>query len=208
MPTTSRLALPYPTDADNVDVAGDIQALADRLDLIGTPTYTTTSLPSSPADGDEIFFAADATNGVIWHLRYRSGASGSYKWEFVGGPPLISEVATSESTTSTTYANLTTTGPTVTLPLAGDYIVDVNAAATHSLTTGHAYFSYAIGASAASDTDAAFIHVAVATGISAMYRQHLKTGLTAVALTSKYKTNSGTLTLEKRCLSVRPVRVG
>jgi hypothetical protein len=47
-----------------------------------------TSLPASPSDGQEVFYAADATNNVIWNLRYRSGSASTYKWEFVGGDPL------------------------------------------------------------------------------------------------------------------------
>jgi hypothetical protein len=48
--------------------------------LASSGTYTV-----APQDGDEVYYAADATNGVIWHLRYRAASSSSYKWEFVGG---------------------------------------------------------------------------------------------------------------------------
>jgi hypothetical protein len=30
-----------------------------------------TSLPASPSDGQEVFYAADASNNVIWNLRYQ-----------------------------------------------------------------------------------------------------------------------------------------
>src|SRR4030095_11342304 len=43
------------------------------------------ALPGSPFDGQEIYYLADATNSVIWHLRYRAGSSSAYKWEFIGG---------------------------------------------------------------------------------------------------------------------------
>ena len=45
-----------------------------------------TSLPGSPTDGQEIYYQADSSNGIIWHLRFRSVASGgdvTYGWEYV-----------------------------------------------------------------------------------------------------------------------------
>jgi hypothetical protein len=64
----------------------DIKDLKSRIPAL------VTVLPGSPFDGQEVFFNADSTNGVIWHLRYRSPASGggTYGWEYVGGPPLTS----------------------------------------------------------------------------------------------------------------------
>jgi hypothetical protein len=90
--------------------------LADSV-AAAIPTYET-SLPSSPVDGQEIYYAADATNGVIWHLRYRSASSSSYKWEFVGGSP------TRTFTNSTGNGNVNWTFSNVVqpnIPLAGDY---------------------------------------------------------------------------------------
>jgi len=46
-----------------------------------------TALPPA-ADGMEVFYQADSSNGVIWHLRARSvanGGSATYPFEFVGG---------------------------------------------------------------------------------------------------------------------------
>ncbi|HMS83613.1 MAG TPA: hypothetical protein PKD12_08185 [Nitrospira sp.] len=83
-----------------------------------------TALPGSPVDGQEVYFqsTAMAAAGVIWHLRYRSGASGSYKWEYLGGPPLSSALANpGQQTTINTFQDLA--GPTVALPLAGDFDV-------------------------------------------------------------------------------------
>lgn len=50
---------------------------------------TVTSLPASPADGQECFLLVDSTHGVVWHLRYRSSSASSFKWEKVGGAPFI-----------------------------------------------------------------------------------------------------------------------
>lgn len=168
------------------------------------------SLPVSPIDQQACIYVADATNGIKWHLRYRSGASGSYKWEFIGGPVMFSEVTTSESTTSTSYVALTTAGPTVTVPLAGDYDVTIGANVTGSADAMNAYMSYALGGTAASDSDA----IRKQQSGAAYYgeptsRKRRKTGLTAAtAIAARYKVGNVTGTWENRWMSVIPVRVG
>lgn len=123
MPNTPVFALPYPTLSDTADVPRDIQALATRLDALALVPAVVSALPGSPFDGQEVYYAADPANGVYWHLRYRSGATGSYKWEFVGGPPLAAE---SIALTSLTAAAAGIWGAmaapiSITLPLGGDY---------------------------------------------------------------------------------------
>lgn len=88
-----------------------------------------TALPANPIDGQECYFVADATNGIIWHLRYNAGSASAYKWELVGGTTLYSSVATQEAATGAggSWFNLATNGPLVTLPLAGDYETDFGA---------------------------------------------------------------------------------
>ena len=93
-----------------------------RIDAVPGPTYVTT-LPTSPVDGQEIYYAADATNGVIWHLRYRSGG-GTYKWEFVGGSALRGEDNDFRAITNqTAFVSLPTDPIAVSIPLAGEYAV-------------------------------------------------------------------------------------
>lgn len=83
------------------------------------------ALPGSPIDGQECYFLADATNGIVWHLRYRATASGSYKWECIGGPPLFKRDATRFTTGSTSWTQSGNDQPKVTTPLAGDYDVRI-----------------------------------------------------------------------------------
>lgn len=85
------------------------------------------NLPANPNDGDEIYFLADAANGVIFHLRYRAASASIYKWESVGSSsPLFSRVATDETyTADSTFHDATTVGPQLTLPLAGDWRYDM-----------------------------------------------------------------------------------
>jgi hypothetical protein len=91
---------------------------------IWTPPAYVTSLPASPSDGQEVYYAADPTNGVIWHLRYRAASASAYKWEAVGGggPPLFARVDTLGTFTGT-WADIPST-PTVTLPRSGDYDIE------------------------------------------------------------------------------------
>jgi hypothetical protein len=99
-------------------IAGLTAAFANRP-LV---TYGTTP-PGSPADGDIWMFPADATNGVIWQFRYRAASASSYKWEFVGGVPLAVGPSGSMTIATATPTDLTG-GPTLTLPRAGDYVID------------------------------------------------------------------------------------
>ncbi|MBI4034362.1 DUF2190 family protein, partial [Candidatus Saccharibacteria bacterium] len=150
-----------------------------------------TSFPANPEDGDEYTYVADGTNGVYWHFIYRSATS---KWIFTGGAPLVSEVTTSESTSSGTYTALATAGPSITLPFAGDYDVKIEVLAGNQGGTSAApIMSYDIGATGAVDADG--------TNTNGMYvgdtrggywsAERRKTGLGAVTLTAKYKANSG-----------------
>jgi hypothetical protein len=83
---------------------------------------TVTSLPVGPVDGQETYYLADATNGVVWHLRYRAASASTHKWEFVGGASLLAGPSGSMSTSGTASTPLTA-GPLITLPLTGDYNV-------------------------------------------------------------------------------------
>src|SRR5262249_12348429 len=79
-----------------------------------------TTLPGSPVDG-QLAVLVDSTTlpTFSWAFRYHTGSSNTDKWEFIGGSPAQVEVATSEGTASTTYAALTTAGPSFTVPNAG-----------------------------------------------------------------------------------------
>lgn len=172
------------------------------------PDPLVSSLPASPKDGQTVDYLADATNGVVWRLRYRAASGSTHKWEFVGGPPLTGEVEASESTASTTYAALTTAGPSITLPLAGDYDVTLRALAGNAIEAS-ILMSYSIGATPAADADAAsFFNKGGEAGNYTSQRTKRKTGLPAEALVAKYRTTAGTGVFGGRFMAVTPVRVG
>lgn len=177
---------------------------------------TVTSLPSSPFDGQEVYYVADATNGVIWHLKYRAAAPGSYKWEFVGGAPLTHEVATAETTSSTSFADLATVGPTITVPLAGDYLFTGAAKVEVSSASNNSYLAaLKIGAGAIADDDA-FVDFTNDNGLTAprgsmQARTIRRNGIAAATVCKmQFRTTNGAAvpTFRRRSLAVTPIRVG
>jgi hypothetical protein len=85
--------------------------------VLGPPIVT--SLPTNPIDGQECYYLADATNGIMWRFRYRAASSSAYKWEFVGGGWLRSASSGVVQPNATSYTDI---GINITLPLSGDYI--------------------------------------------------------------------------------------
>lgn len=171
----------------------------------------------TPVKGDVCHYYADKTNGVVWQFIY--DGEGELPWKYVGGPPLTAEVVTSESRTSSTYGDLATVGPSIELPLKGDYMVAIGAGAYDSGTvTTDAIMSYAIGGTAAGDADSIDVNTfSLPSNISAtipggISRPRRKTGLTAVTLKAKYKSSSNSAsaaaTFYNRWMSAYPVRVG
>lgn len=176
---------------------------------IGQPPYVST-LPSG-AEGMEVYYVADDTNGVVWHLRY-DAAEATYNWRFVGGPPLI-DVDPDDGTRATnTYGDLTgsSAGPTVTLPLAGDYIVSTGNISVNDTANQNCYMSFAIGGSAAVDDHTIYQNNAgtnVRLDIS-LFGDHYLTGVAAgSALVCKYKADGGTATFRRRTIKAIPLRV-
>lgn len=174
-----------------------------------------TSLPASPQDGQECLLLADAANGVVWHLKYRAASSSAYKWEFIGGNSLRSEVATEELRIGATYGDLATVGPQITLPLAGDYIVSGGAHAWISGTGASQVFAAVkLGTAATADTEALAasytIPQAVANAQGGQSSREILAAARAAAdvLKMQYRASAGTGVWTRRWLAVRPRRVG
>lgn len=108
----------------------------ERIDITNDIPLVT-SLPGSPYDGQEVVYLADSANGITWHLKYRSASASTHKWEFIGGSPLISMIDTSEAIT-TTWQNLATDGPSITIPRAGDYRLNASCQGSSNYGNGSA----------------------------------------------------------------------
>lgn len=172
-----------------------------------------TSLPGSPTDRDEVYYQADAAAGIYWHLRFRNAGASGKKWEFVGGPALYAEVETSESTVSThtTYQDMTTVGPSLTLPLNGDYLYAWGCTGRCAATGGTANMALKIGAAAAADTEAVRAPENASGILASVSRERVYTAQTASdVIKAQYRTVSANVasTLERRWLAIIPIRVG
>jgi hypothetical protein len=117
-----------------------------------------TALPGTPYDGQEIFYLVSATNGIVWHLKYRAASASAYKWEYVGGQELRDFLANSESLGASNfnaYSNLATVGPQVTVPLAGEYLqtMELEMFNDGGVSSSNVNISFDRGATAAVDAD-------------------------------------------------------
>jgi hypothetical protein len=171
-----------------------------------------TDLPVNPQDGDEVYFVADSTNGILWHFRYRAGAPSAYRWEFVGGSPLHATVAAQESRSVNSYDNLATVGPSITVPLLGYYMVKHGATIMvdgNALT--HGLMSYDVGGAVAADSWA--VNYVAGTSLhrattARTYRHGLLEGANR-AFVAKYKSaTSNGVSFSDRFMDITPIRVG
>lgn len=181
-------------------------------DLANEPDIVS-ALPGSPADGQQVFYqdAAMATAGVVWNLRYRAGG-GTYKWEFVGGNGLSAYVQASQTTASTTYTDLGTVGPSLTVPLAGDYTVDLQTTMRGSSGSQQQFHSYTIGGAAADDANALQFRQpdsVINSRVAGSFTQPKTFATANTALVSKYRVDGGAAALFwQRWLRITPIRVG
>jgi hypothetical protein len=202
-----------------VDGPGNIasgEQVMDNLNAINAGVFmaTVTSLPASPVNGQECFYLADATNGVVWHLKYRSASASAYKWECVGGGAMQAEITTLEIRSTTgAFGDMATIGPSVTVPLAGDYDITVEAWVETAPVAGtFGEIAPQIGAAvpAASGPDVAFAGASSAqvteTQTGRTLRRTVATPATVVKIT--YLASSTTTRFGNRHLEIRPVRVG
>lgn len=197
--------------ADATEVNENFTDLAAYADL-RAPTAEVDTLPVSPVDGQVAYFqnAGMATDGVVWQFRYNSSSASSYKWEFVGGVPWAKEVATQQLTSSTSFVDLGTVGPSVTAPLAGEYIIRMGAYTGLTADNMTAVMSFAVGGTGALDADSIGSLVTGtggATGISIAGDVMKTVSSAASAIVAKYRVTSSSASFENRFLSIIPVRV-
>lgn len=91
---------------------------------VNTTLSVGTSLPGSPADGDE-YVLVDSTTAPTYalHFRYASGISDANKWVYIGGGPIRAFEASTFSTASTTDVT-DANAPSITIPRAGVWLVE------------------------------------------------------------------------------------
>lgn len=136
----------------------------------------------------------------------------------IGGKPFAKQgvvtaiqsalVATNETTSSLSYADLATTGPSVTLVTGTTAVVWLSATVYRPSGAGNtAQLSVAVSGAttqAAADANAASFSATLAGYVSSMSRSALLTGLTpgVNTFTLKYKVDGGTFSLYNRQITV------
>lgn len=170
---------------------------------------TVSQLPADAVAGDQVLFAAALAGGVVWHLVYRPDGSATYPWVKVGGAPLYAAVDAAEGSASGSYVDLATVGPSITVPLAGDYRVLFDAEAAGTVATGLYYTSPKFGAAATLDADSVRRQPAGVNFLGAGAPRLLARTVTAAGTVVKlqHRVNAGTGTWQARWLEVDPVRV-
>lgn len=194
--------------------ASQLQRMESGIYLSSAPVVT--SLPTTPVDGQECNYIADATNGVIWHLVYRSATG---KWHMTGGPAMYAEVANGgNGVPSTAYGDLGTAGPSLVLPLAGTYVLEygyMGYFSNQSNANARAVGSPLVGGAGPFDQNAIFMGPGFAIPAGQQHNQHaargkLFTGITAgstAAMKFRYENQSPAL-VDNRWLKATPVMVG
>jgi len=103
---------------------------------------TSATPPGSPVDGQIWYLPAAA--GVTWAFRYNAGSASAYKWEFIGGLPMMAYNNTAGSVGSANTWTDIGGVPQITTPRAGDYKIDIQARLANGATAGQAGFVTAV----------------------------------------------------------------
>lgn len=169
-----------------------------------------TALPTTTSVGDHCTYNADNTNGVYWRLVY--DGVGSYPWKFIGGPPMFTKVDTDETVTSDgAMHDPATAGPSITLPLAGDYSYQVRCEMyTTSATASQLGCGLSVAGSAPAAPDWAFPQSSPAASAPGepSFTGRLTGRSASNVLKMQYQGNNATTHTRYRILQVTPVRVG
>jgi hypothetical protein len=177
--------------------------------------YVATAIPTGTATGQTTLFQTAAmaalTPPVLWRLWYVDGVG----WFPVGGAPLFTETDPYTTagapdralTNGAGYVAVAVAGPVVTLPAPGWYDIELGWAGYNGTAGALISMSYDIGATAASDLDAAHVQVAVVnTDIQRIYRKQRKLFASAAVLTAKYRASGGSgVARGPRFMSATPV---
>lgn len=206
---------PLPSRGDVCIVAYDEGGVPFVIGWERMPSHAVVSaLPSAPFDGQVIYFQSEAMAalGVVWQLRYRAASASAYKWEYVGGAGLHEYTTGGEKAVVVGTWNLIPGGPTITLPLAGDYDVRAQATIIESAAV-YGTISMGIGHNGTPTEDLAIETTTFANAANARANLTILTRMpgrsAADVLALYYEVNeTETLKTSKCHLAAQPVRVG
>lgn len=190
------------------DKAMEWQCIAGAWVLVNVWAPEVTSLPTSPIDQQECIYIADTANGVKWHLRYRAASASAYKWEYVGGGSLTAESQVLTSTSNSSYS-LLASPPTISTPLAGDYLIEHGCQCQNNVVDGVAIQTVKLGTTASGDGEST-VHVSSTAAAQGTPAKKFRRSFAASAnLHTEHRTSgAGTATFVRQWLNVTPVRLG
>jgi len=179
------------------------------------PAVTSAQLTAiTPYDGQLVRLIVDATAGIEWTLAYRAASASAYKWEFVGGPSLRSEIFTDETWTTTAVWADVGAGPKIVLPRSGEYRAQAGATIyTASVSDTH-YLSIHSAGTGGSNGGIGPVYYALTNAaanwyMSAFFQGHTTPGCPAGSdLRVRHQHNiAGTAHAASRWIEITPVRV-
>lgn len=184
-------ALPTGTRFFATDKLMEFVVSAGALVLVSATPARVTALPGSPVEGQRISLQAAGqmtTQGVRWEAVYDAALT---RWSVLAAVPMFAEIGARESIAAA-YGDLATVGPSLTVPVLGDYDVALEAGFEADSAGSRVAMSFAVGASAALDTDSVGGLTSVRTDQNPGpdYNRHARIPKTALAagtvLTAKY----------------------
>jgi hypothetical protein len=196
---------------------GDIEGVTAGVGISGGGTSGTVTITNSMAtaittNGDLIYGTGSGTftrRGIGSTGQVLTVVGGLPDWATISANPTVNNntIADSETTTSTTYTNLSTVGPTVTMTTGTKALVIITSSKMgNNSGTREAYMSFAVsGASSVSASDARRIAIGGGTDLqSGQSGVFFLSGLTAGSNTfeAKYRVYGGTCTWADRSITV------
>jgi hypothetical protein len=141
-----------PTPGGDIDawatILNDYLSVAHNAD--GSPKIPYgTSLPAAPVDGQEAILVDSLTNpSYTWRFRYHAGSTSGFKWEFVGGAPLLGWSSGNVTNGGTLNAWLNVVAATLNVPRSGDYRIAGSGTVTHPTAGASSYLGIYVGSTA------------------------------------------------------------
>src|SRR5215831_2481900 len=212
MGATPTYGFPYPELSDPADANAAISALAlaveNLLKGVTIGSYGTT-LPASPVSGQIAVLVDSTTNPTYqWMFRYNASSSSAYKWECIGGSRVLSEVLAQEAIVNSGFGGLTTPGPQIVVPRAGEYEMNYGAS-TNMAGSQYGILTLKLCGNAIAASEHVYMYPPASPAEISVSRTIKRTLLASDTVLMQYSSSSGTITanFRNRFLALRPVRV-